>query len=175
MAGKFNIDTIVGHVRNNPLFEPNRYEVIISGPVEISEHMMFNCAAAGVPGHNIGSFEHSIIGPKRKIPNEELFDDLTLTFYNGQHHYEITTIFNWMKKIAGGDSYRIAYYNDIVADINIVIYDLLERKTLEVEIAEAYPIGMAEVELGYAAELPSQTVVNFAYHSYDLRRYINEH
>lgn len=168
--GKFDVGTIVGHVSDNPLLEPNRYEVIITGPVEINRHMSFNCSEAAIPGHNVGSFEHSIMGPKRKIPNEELFDDLSLTFYNGHHMYEIDAIYKWMDLISGKGRYRMAYYSDIVADINIVIYDLKENRIGEVHIAEAYPIGMSDVPLGYALDAPSTLSVNFTYHSYDFER-----
>jgi len=168
--GIFDIKTITGHVEKNPPLHPNRYEVVITGPIAINRHMMFNCNQAGIPGHNIGSFEHSLIGPKRKIPNEELFDDLSLSFYNGHHLYEIEAIYKWMNLIAGKETYRMAYYNDIVADINIVIYDLRENKVGEVKFAEAYPIGMSEVEFGYATESPSMLNVNFTYHSYTFTR-----
>lgn len=170
MANKFSIETIVGHLAANPLLEPNRYEVMITGPVVINEHMLFNCSQAQIPGHNIGSFEHSIQGPKRKIPNEELFDDLSLTFYNGHHMYEIGAMYDWIHLISGRSTYRIAYYNDIVADINISIYDLKEHKVAEVKFAEAYPIGVADVDLGYASDTPSITTVNFTYHSYKIER-----
>ena len=166
----FNIDKISAHIAENPFWEANRYEVIITGPVQFTQPMMFNCSQAGIPGHNIGTFEHSIMGPKRKVPNEELFDDLTLMFYNTEHLDIINNITEWMKMIGGGGTYRIAYYNDIVADINIVIYDLRENKIAEVKFAEAFPVGMAEVEMAYNAEVPGQTTVNFAYHTYEFER-----
>lgn len=168
--GKFDIETIVGHLSENPLLEPNRYEVVITGPIEVGRHMAFNCSQAGIPGYNIGSFDHSNIGPKRKVPNEELFDDLSLTFYVGHHMDEVNTIHQWMRLIAGGETYRIAYYNDIVADINIDIYDLMENRVGQVKFAEAYPVGMSEIELGYALDGPSTITVNFAYHTYDFEQ-----
>ena len=164
---KFSIDTIVGNVIDNPLLEPSRFEVIITGPVEISRSMLFNCSQCDIPGHNIGSFEYSNIGPKRKIPNEELFDELSITFYNGHHLNEIATINKWLKMIGGDDSYRMAYYSDIVADININIYNLREELQGTVKFAEAYPVGVSDLELGFAAEAPSTITVNFAYHTYE--------
>jgi len=61
---KFNIDTIVSHINEHPLLEPNRYEVIITGPVIIDKSIMLNCHRCEIPGHSIGSFEHSNVGPK---------------------------------------------------------------------------------------------------------------
>lgn len=172
--GKFDVETIIGHVADNPLLEPNKYEVVITGPVKINRHMAFNCSQAAIPGHNVGTFEHSVMGPKRKMPNEELFDDLTLTFYNGHHLYEIGAIHDWIKLISGGDTYRMAYYNDIVADINITIYDLKEHKVGEVKFAEAYPVGFGDVDLSYAGESPSTVTVNFTYHSYEFERVVTD-
>jgi len=173
--GKFGIKQIVGHIANNPLLEPNRYEVIINGPVAIdaakAKAISFSCSEASIPGHNIGTFEHSIAGPKRKIPNEELFDDLSLTFYNGHHMWEIGFIDDWMRLIAGESNFRMSYYNDIVADINILIYDLRENKVADVRLTEAYPIGMADVPLSYDADGPSKLSVNFTYHTYTIERF----
>ncbi|RLA61614.1 MAG: hypothetical protein DRQ78_08570 [Epsilonproteobacteria bacterium] len=172
-TGKFNINTIVGHVKDNPLLEPNRFEVIItSAKLDLGQYerdIMFNCHRCDIPGHNVGSFDHSIVGPKRKIPNEEIFDDLSMTFYNNHNLDEMKYMNRWMKMIGGNDTWRLAYYNDIVADITINIYDLRENLTSEVRIFEAYPIGYSEVEFSYAGELPSEITVNWAYHSYEIQ------
>jgi len=166
---KFNLERIVGHISENPLLEPNRFEVIISSSkISISKDILFNCHRCDIPGHNIGSFDHAIIGPKRKMPNEEIFDDLSMTFYNSHHLDELKVMNRWMKMIGGNDSWRMAYYNDIVADMQINIYDLKEKLTSRVKIFEAYPIGYSEVEFSYAGELPSEVTVNWAYHSYEI-------
>lgn len=169
--GKFNLETIVSHVSENHLLEPNRFEVIVTSinrDVEITKAIMFNCHRVDVPGHNIGSFDHSLIGPTRKIPNEELYDDLSMSFYNNHHIEELKVIDKWMKLIGGKETWRMAYYNDIVADMIINIYDLKENLTSVVRIFEAYPIGVSELELSYAGELPSEITVNWAYHSFEI-------
>lgn len=165
---KFDLKTIVSHVSDNPLLEPNRYEVIISGPISINKDILFNCHACDIPGHSIGSFEHSIIGPQRKLPSEELFDDLSVTFYNNDHLDELKVMNKWMKMIGGNETWRMAYYNDIVADMQINIYDLKEHKTNSVKIFEVYPVGSSEVPLSYAENAPSDITINFTYHSYEI-------
>ena len=47
---------------------------------------------------------------------------------------------------------------------------MAEEKIGEVKFAEAYPIGFAEVEMAFNAEVPSTTTVNFAYHTYEFER-----
>ena len=167
-TGKFNVDTIISHVVNNPLLEPNRFEVIITGPIPISRDILFNCHTCDVPGHNIGSFDHSIVGPQRKIPNEEIYDELSTTFYNSHHINELKLINRWMKMIGGNSSYRLAYYNDIISDMQINIYDLQEKLTSTVRIFEAYPIGVSELQLSYNGELPSEITINWTYHSFEI-------
>jgi len=167
--GKFNIETIVGHLGENPLLEPNRFEVIISSSkITIERSVLFNCHRCDVPGHNIGSFDHAVIGPSRKIPNEEIYDDLATSFYNNHHLDELKVINRWMKMVGGNSSFRMAYYNDIVSDMQINIYDLKEKLTSKVKIFEAYPIGISELELSYAGELPSEITINWAYHSFEI-------
>ena len=75
IEGKFNADTIISHLVDHPLLEPNRYEIIITGAVDINKSILINASECGLPGKSMGSFEHSIVGPKRKIPNEEIYDD----------------------------------------------------------------------------------------------------
>jgi hypothetical protein len=169
MAGKFNLKRIVGHVSDNPLLEPNRFEVIISSSkISIHKDILFNCHRCDIPGHNIGSFDHSVIGPTRKIPNEEIYDQLSMTFYNNYHLDELKVMNRWMKMIGGNSSWRISYYNDIVADMQINIYDLKEKLTSKIKVFEAYPIGYSEVEFSYAGELPSEITINWTYHSYEI-------
>ena len=169
----FNMQTIVGHLKNHPLLEPNRFEVIVTGPVKITQDILFNCHRCEVPGHNIATFDHNVVGVKRKIPNEELYDDLSTTFYNSHHIDELKSITKWLKMIGGGESYRLAYYNDIVSDMQINIYDLRENITSSIRIFEAYPIGVSEIELSYAGELPSEITVNWSYHSFEIDSKIN--
>jgi len=166
---KFDLKRIVGHVSEHPLLEPNRFEVIISSSkIQISKDILFNCHRCDIPGHNIGSFDHGVMGPTRKIPNEEIFDQLSTTFYNNNHLDEMKLMHKWMKMIGGNKNWRMAYYNDIVSDMQINIYDLQEKLTTEVRIYEAYPTGYSEVEFSYAGELPSEMTVNWAYHSYEI-------
>jgi hypothetical protein len=167
-GNKFNLHTIVGHIKDSPLLKPNRFEVIISGPVDIARKITFNCHRCDIPTHTIGSFEHSLIGPKRKIPNEETFDDISMSFYNNKYLDEVYAITQWIKLIGGNSSWRMAYHNDIVGSILINVYDLQEHIKAEINIYDAYPIGISELELSYAGELPSDITINWAYHSFEI-------
>jgi hypothetical protein len=168
MAGKFNIDTIVANINEQPLLVPNRYEVIINGPVEIPRFMSLNCNRCVIPGHNIGSFDHSVVGPIRKIPNAEIFDDVSTSFYSTKYIKEIEIINEWLKKIGGGDSFRIAYYADITGEMRINIYDLQENIAATVDFFEVYPVGISDLELSYDGTEPAEITVNWAYHSYEI-------
>jgi hypothetical protein len=170
MPGKFNIDTIVSHINDNPLLHPHKYEVIVTGPVEIPKSVLFNCHRCDVPGHTIGSFDFSLIGPRRKIPNEEIFDDLSTTFYVNHHINELKVINDWIKKIGGDQSFRIAYYNDIVSDMVINIYDLTDKLTASVKVYEAYPAGISDINLAYEADSPVDVTVNWTYHSFEIEQ-----
>lgn len=167
---EFNLEKIVSHIGEHPLLEPNRFRVMVIGPEEIkmTQSILFNCHRCDIPGHSIMSFEHSIVGPNRKIPNEEVFDDLNTSFYNTHHLDEIMVMHKWLKLIGGKSDMRIAYYNDIVSDMQIDVYDLRENLIAMVKIYEAYPIGMSEVEMSYAGEAPSELTINWAFHSYEI-------
>jgi hypothetical protein len=166
--GKFDLTTITGHLKEHPLLEPNRFEVIVTGPVDIKQYILFNCHDCSIPGHNIGAFDHSIIGPPKKLPNEEIYDSLSTTFYNNHHLDELKIMDKWIKKIGGDGTYRLAYYNDIVSEMQINIYNLREKLTTEVKIFEAYPTGISEVNLSYGGDMPSEVTINWNYHTFEL-------
>jgi len=170
-----SIRNIVSHISQFPLLEPNRFKVVITDPFNLlNEPILFNCHRCSIPAHSLGSFEHSVIGPKRKIPNEEIYDDLSISFYVNHHIDEMRAINDWINRIGGdtfsnqGSSWRISYYNDIVSDMEIGIYNLKGEKTTSVKIYEAYPIGVTELELSYGGDAPADITVNFAFHSYEL-------
>lgn len=167
---RFNLKTIVGHVGDHPLLEPNRFEVIVTGPegINVTQPVMFNCHVCDIPGHNIGSFDHTIVGPQRKIPNEEIYDDLSTTFINSHHLEELKIIDKWMQLIGGDRDFYLPYYNEIISDMHINVYDLQENLTSTVLIFEAYPIGCSEVQLSYGGEMPSEMTVNWTYHSFKI-------
>ena len=159
---KFNIETIVGHISDHPLLEPNRFEVITTGPqgIDVTQSIMFNCHVCDIPG--------PIIGPQRKIPNEEIYDDLSTTFINNHHIEELKIIDEWMRLIGGNRTFRMAYYNDVIADMQINVYDLQENITSTILLFEVYPVGCSELQLSYGGELPSEITVNWTYHSFKI-------
>ncbi len=167
---KFNIDKIISHISKNPLLEPNRYEVIIVGPNVINQEMTMNCHRCHIPGHSIGSFDHSIIGPKRKIPNEELYEELSTSFYVSRNMNEITTINNWIQMVGGYVFYRMEYYHDIVGEMQINIYDPTEKEVANVKFHECYPVGISEFELSYVGQVPADVTVNWAYHTFQIEQ-----
>jgi len=164
----FNIQNIVGHIKEHPLLEPYRYDVIITGPVSLDREIFLNCHRAVIPGHSIGSFEHSVIGPKRKVPTQEIYDDLSLSFYNSHHINEYDAINKWVSMIGGYPNYRIAYYNDIVGEMAINIYSAEGEITRTIGVFEVYPVGISEISLGYSEDTPSEVTVNFTYHSFEV-------
>jgi len=164
----FSIKKIVSHVKENTLLTPNRYKITIHSPiVEINESITLNCHRCDIPGHSISSFDHSNIGPTRKIPNDETFDQLSTSFYNTVNLKEFKAINKWITHI-GGKNYRMAYYNDIVGEMNIMVYDLKEQLKTSINIYEVYPTNISEIELSYTGEQPSEITVNWAYHTYEV-------
>lgn len=176
MAKDFGIDNIVSHIKQANLLTPNRYEVIVNGPVVIPEQVLFNCHRCGIPAQSLGTFDHSIIGPIRKMPNQEIFDDLSTSFYLSEYIREMEVMHQWTRLIAGRgsgqtnsrDSYRIGYYNDFVADMVINIYNVAGQKTSSINIYEAYPVSISDVELSYAGTVPAEVTITWAYHSFEI-------
>ena len=52
--------------------------------------------------------------------------------------------------------------------MKITIYNRAEVPMVHVNIYEAYPIGITEVELSYAGVTPAEVSINWAYHSFNI-------
>ena len=95
---KFGIDTILAHVKDNTLLEPNRYELMITGPIFIPKRILLNCHRCSIPTLSVGTFDHSVIGPTRKFPNAEIYDELSTSFYLNEYVGEVAVMNTWIKK-----------------------------------------------------------------------------
>ena len=176
MATKeFSIGKVVSHLKENPLLSGNKYKVILTDPFGmVDKPMMFNCHTASLPSHSIGTFEHAHNGPKRKIPNEEIFDDISLTFYLNKHIDEMMIIDNWLSIIGGTSkrkgqpSYTIEYYDNIIGQMDIEIYDNKGEYVRGMTFTEVYPTGKSDVDLSYNNEVPVDMTVTFAYREYTI-------
>lgn len=161
------IPYFVAHLKKHPLLIPNRYHVVITGPLGVfPDSISINCINAMIPARSMATVERFVAGPMTKVPYVELFDDMSLTFRASADLYERALIDQWMNKI-GGVKYGCAYFNDIKGQINIDVYNQDNTKMKSYKFIDAVPISLSETSLADNAEELSTFTVQFAYHHYE--------
>lgn len=136
---------------------PTRYWVQFSTPLtmindSLSNNLIdiqLNCSAAQMPGVSIGTSELRIKGPIRKIPNDMIFADMSLTFYNTSRYKERKYFEHWINSITDKETKSFSYYHDYISNIVIAQFDQAGIVVHAVRLNEAYPTAVGEIALGY--------------------------
>lgn len=164
-----NIDKFKSTIAENDLLDSSKFRVIILGPIgmPLTEGESMLCSQVSVPGRGFSTVEKYNHGPIRKIPYAELYDDITTTFYMPTN-MRIHEYFSDWQVLIGGDQYYMAYYDDIIGTVSIIVEDKAGNEAAIFELYEAYPISISPVELGYdRGEQISEFTVTWAFHHYE--------
>lgn len=120
-----------------------------------NSHLTMRVKSANLPDMNFMTMPHSYYGPQIKYPHDNLVSDLTVEIIASGNMVEREFISAWQNYIIdygtrdNNASFNVAYFEDYVADIDIVLYDKLEREIYRVTYQEAYPTNMSQVEVDW--------------------------
>ena len=165
-----SIDKIKAAVSAKGLFSPERYKVEIWSPVgELTEDDLLYCSAPTLPGRGFSTIERFDHGPIRKIPYSELYNDISLTFYNSRNLKEWEFFNDWQEFIGGKGDYYLPYYDEIVGKIHINALDRSNTVQKTIGLFEAYPVTLSEISMGYDQGGDVSTFnVDFAFHHFEV-------
>ena len=168
-----SINNFKSLISKNPLLNPTRFRVILpayKGQKEMPQELLFNCSAVSWPGKSISSAEHNQhLGPIRKVPNGELYEDTTLTFFVTEEMLEMRFFSAWHDLIMGGDynqkGFYVGYYNDLIEDITIQALSKDGKVKSQITLFEAYPTNISNIDFSYdAVDTIATATIDFAYH-----------
>lgn len=165
------IDIFKASVAANPIMDPARFTVSISGPAGIYNRIMqLNCSAVNIPGKGYSTTDLIHEGPIRKMPYEELYDDVVTTFYVTENMVEQNYFIEWMEKISGKETYDLGWYRDFVGSVIIETQNKWHMPWTKFELIEAYPVAISDVQLSYSAGEEIPTIdVTWSYHHWERR------
>lgn len=149
------INTIKSFVKD--FSRPNRYWVQISIPIIMQNDplsrnlpdIQMNCNSATFPSVSLGTAEHRVKGPIRKMPNDMIYNDMNLTFYNSSDFKERKFFEHWINSIVDKDTKNFEYYDNYTAFIIIAQFDNAGQMTHSIRLNEAYPTNVGDISLGY--------------------------
>jgi hypothetical protein len=154
------INDIVGKINEYKLLLPNKYKITLPYANDIS----FHCHTVTIPGKSIATEEWFRYGPTKNIPYQLLIEDLSTTFYLDDKlkgNKDVYELFNNIGKEG------IKYYDDIIQQLDIEIYDREGNTSSNITIDECFPTAISTVELSYNSESISEATITWYVHNFD--------
>lgn len=159
----FDVDQLA-QFASQDFLRGNHYKVMITNPITgtTSERLGASCQSLDLPGTFFATYERRQKGPLIKLPNDRVFVEANLTFYQ-QSDAEARKYFQaWHDSISEGDNFK--FFEEYKGEGNIWIYNRQHEKVLTVTLQDCWPIFINAVALGYDnKEVETMTVGLQAY------------
>ena len=161
------------------LARASRFDVYISLPSifmesKASTHSMeslsFRCESAELPGRSIATTDLQIYGPSEKMPYQTMYNDITLTFICSDSMEEKILFDMWMEYINPSTTHNFTYKDSYTANkITINQYDVVDTNVYTVDLIDAFPIAVNQLDLNWSSDSTHKISVVFAYTKWEYR------
>ena len=150
--------------------KPSRFEVTI-GPKTYndisSDKLILRCETAELPSRTYATAEQKFgSNPIEKFPYQVQFNDLNLTFIVDDDMLAKYFFDGWLEAVIPSSNYNPNYKNTYSTTINIRQYRNNNEPSYSVDLFEAYPISVNQLDLDWSAEGHHKLTVVFAYTSW---------
>jgi hypothetical protein len=111
----------------------------------------------------LGTAEQRTYGPTEKFPYMTTFNDLDLTFIVDDDMRQKMLFDSWLEHINPLSTNNYRYKEDYSADIRINQYSVDNLLTYSVNLIDAYPISVNQLDLDWSSDGHHKLSVTFAY------------
>jgi hypothetical protein len=166
MAG--NINDFKSSFRTD-LARSNRFDVNIPIPltlipyVSTAKQLNYRCENANLPGRTFATVEQKTYGPIEKYPTLTSFTDMDLTFIIDDNMNQKIFFDAWLNYINPQYNNNFRYKSDYSTVITINQYDVTNNLTYSINLYDAYPISMNQMDLDWSGDGFHKLTVTFAY------------
>lgn len=164
------INEFISQVKSKGLARSNRFAVRIPLPFadnEQSNIIRLFCDTVQLPGINIESTPQRFWGEVRQLPFDRSFGEINLTFYMDTNMTPKKLFDDWISLIQNPDTRALNYYNSYVQDVTIEVLELgSDNVVYEVELREAYPKSISQIQLDSSSKEVMKLNVSLAYKYY---------
>jgi hypothetical protein len=155
------------------LARPNKFDVSIPVPLTLipyvknAKNLIYRCENANLPGRNFATLEQKIgSNPVEKYPYLTSYNDLDLTFIVDDDMNQKVFFDAWMNFINPTYNYNFRYKGDYSTAITINQYDVTNQISYSINLYDAYPVSMNQMDLDWSADGYHKLNVTFAYTYY---------
>jgi hypothetical protein len=164
----FKLNDFLSNVRKKDLARSSRFEIVVTAPTiakEQEREVSLLCEEAAIPGL-IATFSPTKIGnwTEYRAHGIEFFgDNATFTFivnsdWNVREFFE-----QWMGNCVDITSKEVAFYDDIIGNVEIYSLDRGDNRTGSWELIEAWPRLLNLTPMSQASDAPVRVTVTFTY------------
>jgi hypothetical protein len=170
----FNIAEFSARINDRGTLQTNKFLVQINNPFQINNDLQFRASNISMPGVSlkyISTYRYGM-GPEQKTPINVSFTDLSITFIEDKQNSIWKFFTTWIDSIfkfqpgtngttVAGTTYLSLYKDDYISQVmKILIFDNNGNNVNTINLTQAYPISIGNIELSWAekSELMKVTV-----------------
>lgn len=137
---------------------------------EISRYLSLQCENAELPGKTLMTGEARIYGPTYLVPYRAQYRDMNITFLCTNSFSERKLFDRWMEAMIPSDTNNMRYpkgeISRYMTNITVIQYDEQVNKIYEIQLIDAFPVGIAPQQLFWGDDNFHRLTINFAYQKY---------
>jgi hypothetical protein len=147
----------------------NRFDVEIPVPLTLipyvssARSLIYRCETAQFPGRTFATTEQKTYGPIEKFPYLNTYNDLDLTFIVDDDMSQKVFFDAWMSYINPLYNNNYRYKGDYATTLVVNQYNVSGEKTYSINLVEAFPISMNQMDLNWGDDSYHKLSVTFAY------------
>jgi hypothetical protein len=149
---------------------PKLLESISKGNKEMDKNLKFltlRCDSSELPGAQYATSENKVMGPIYKMPNQVVYNDLTLSFILSHDLIEKYYFDYWMHLIMDNNN-LFDYYSEFVSsDLRTIVYNSFGQEVYGAKFYNSYPTAVNQVTLNWQDTELIRLQVTFAYERWD--------
>jgi hypothetical protein len=151
------------------LARSSRFDVNIPIPLSMlpyvssAKSLTYRCESAQLPGRTFATAEQKTYGPIEKYPYLTSFTDIDLTILIDDDMNQKVLFDAWLNYINPQYNNNFRYKGDYATILTVNQYDVTNKLSYSVNLYDAYPISINQMDLNWSDEGVHKLVVTFAY------------
>lgn len=151
----------VARVNKFDVFFPVPYTLILY--LGTARKLNFRCESADIPGRNLATTEQKIHNITEKYPYQTTYGDANFTFIVSDDMAEKEFFDAWLEFINPTTNFNFKYKEDYTTTISVNQYDVKNDKSYQVDLYDAFPIAVNQMDLDWSSDNYHKLNVTFAY------------
>jgi len=164
-----NISSFLGSFKGD-IARPNRFDVTINAPIPLlpyiatSRDLTFRCESAQLPSRTFATTDQKFgANPIEKHAYQSNYNESEMTFIVSDNMSEKIFFDAWMEFINPTISFDFNYRNDYISTLQVNQYSVDNKLTYSVNLIDAFPVSVNQLDLDWSNEGHHKLAVVFAY------------